>query len=406
MEGIQTLNFYNKYMDIVLYNKLKEIGTFDKKNLPKPTYLKKTLPEKYPELYKEFIETSPFTDNLYEKIYLLTHERGRCSICGNFTKFMSCSKGYKKTCSKECSNESVGLHTSKNLRGRKRPKEVFDKMKETRKKNGSVNKIRESLQKTNTEKYDVNSYFKTPEFKRKSLITLQNKWETNLDINYLCSLEYDMAKNLIYLFSRTKGRVDKDVIPDFDYHKYRGIYYPIPEKSTSTRHYFYSFKCLKCNHTFEDHLAKGHIPKCPICYPPAISKGENFLAKFFTKNNIEFKDQKRFPGLVGRNGGPLKFDFYLPEYNLCIEYQGIQHYGPQYYFGKEKFQEKYEELIENDQKKRDYCKENEISLLEIKYDIPLKNLPNRLKEILSKDFLKNPCHIFLSEKEKEIEPYY
>lgn len=32
----------------------------------------------------------------------------------------------------------------------------------------------------------------------------------------------------------------------------------------------------------------------------------------------------------------LPFDFYLPYYNTCIEYDGVQHFKPIDYFGGEK----------------------------------------------------------------------
>ena len=40
--------------------------------------------------------------------------------------------------------------------------------------------------------------------------------------------------------------------------------------------------------------------------------------------NIKYEEQKTFEGL--KYIGKLRFDFYLPDYNLCIEFQGKQHY--------------------------------------------------------------------------------
>ena len=61
---------------------------------------------------------------------------------------------------------------------------------------------------------------------------------------------------------------------------------------------------------------------------------------------------------------PLPFDFYLPDYNLLIEYQGAQHYMATRHMGDE------EGLIyrqKHDCIKREYCKTKKINFLEIPY---------------------------------------
>ncbi len=63
--------------------------------------------------------------------------------------------------------------------------------------------------------------------------------------------------------------------------------------------------------------------------------------------------------------GNLSYDFYLPNYNLLIEYQGEQHekYTLVFHTSKEDFNKQQE----HDKRKKDYAKENEIELLEIWY---------------------------------------
>ena len=46
-----------------------------------------------------------------------------------------------------------------------------------------------------------------------------------------------------------------------------------------------------------------------------------------------FESQKRFKDCKDKR--QLPFDFYLPSYNVCIEYQGEQHYRPIDHFGAE-----------------------------------------------------------------------
>ena len=73
----------------------------------------------------------------------------------------------------------------------------------------------------------------------------------------------------------------------------------------------------------------------------------------------------------------LKFDFYLSEYNTCIEYNGVQHYEPVEYFGgmcKFILQQKRDLIKEN------YCIQNNIKIYVIKYD---ENITEKLEHILN-----------------------
>lgn len=66
-----------------------------------------------------------------------------------------------------------------------------------------------------------------------------------------------------------------------------------------------------------------------------------------------------------RNKNPLKYDFYLPEYNVCVEYDGEQHFKSVKYFGGD---EAFAIRKENDKIKTGYCLENNIFLLRIRYN--------------------------------------
>lgn len=93
-----------------------------------------------------------------------------------------------------------------------------------------------------------------------------------------------------------------------------------------------------------------------------ISRGEEKIKEILIRNNIEFEQQKTFSDLI--NKGHLFFDFYLPENNIVIEYQGEQHYESQPFFGGIEY---LHTLQENDQFKRDYCKSHQLVLIEICY---------------------------------------
>ena len=106
-------------------------------------------------------------------------------------------------------------------------------------------------------------------------------------------------------------------------------------------------------------LKRGNC--CPFCKK---SHGEDSIENFLRKNNIAFETQKKFDTLFGVGNGKLSYDFYLPNNNLLIEYQGKQHeISVEYFGGDENFQIR----KEHDKRKRDFAANNNIELLEIWY---------------------------------------
>lgn len=99
------------------------------------------------------------------------------------------------------------------------------------------------------------------------------------------------------------------------------------------------------------------------CNSCSESNGEKIISKYLDKNNISYYRQHKFENC--RNTKSLPFDFYIPTIRTCIEFDGIQHYQPVSYFGGV---ESYEKLKINDKIKNDYCEDNYISLIRIRYD--------------------------------------
>lgn len=110
---------------------------------------------------------------------------------------------------------------------------------------------------------------------------------------------------------------------------------------------------------------------CPICHSEITSKGEKFIRNYLIENKIEFESQKIIPETK------LRFDFFLSNKNLFIEYDGIQHFEPRSIFGgKSEFLLQ----IERDRLKNEYCKSNNIELIRISYK-DFKNLNNILDNL-------------------------
>ena len=132
--------------------------------------------------------------------------------------------------------------------------------------------------------------------------------------------------------------------------------------------------CSKHGNFFQKpskHLIGQGCPKCKNNY-----KGEIAVRNFLIKNKIEFEEQKKFKNC--KDVYSLPFDFYLPKYNLCIEFDGIQHFKPikrSYKMTDDEIEKNFKYIQKHDQIKNDYCKNNGIIL------IRLNNLKTVEKEL-------------------------
>lgn len=102
------------------------------------------------------------------------------------------------------------------------------------------------------------------------------------------------------------------------------------------------------------------------CYKNNFSKGERLVKGALKKEGIEFLQNYRFKDCKSKN--PLSFDFYLPKYNCCIEYQGCQHYDRKEHQGLTRRKNRcggFEELQKRDQIKREYCEGKNILYIEL-----------------------------------------
>lgn len=113
---------------------------------------------------------------------------------------------------------------------------------------------------------------------------------------------------------------------------------------------------------------KGH--GCKYCNE---SKGEKLVKQILLYKNIKFIPQHQF--IDCKYKLPLRFDFYLPEYNTCIEYDGKQHFEP--YFKDINGQE-FEKTKIRDSIKDTYCSNNKIKLIRIKYKENIFDILNKI----------------------------
>lgn len=91
---------------------------------------------------------------------------------------------------------------------------------------------------------------------------------------------------------------------------------------------------------------------CPICKASSL---ENEMHFFLKENNIKYEYQKKFDWL-----GSQSLDFYLTDYNIAIECQGVQHFFPIKHFGGE---EEFQKTLKRDKRKKELCKNNNIKII-------------------------------------------
>ena len=118
---------------------------------------------------------------------------------------------------------------------------------------------------------------------------------------------------------------------------------------------------------------------CNSCFN-RMSSNEIKVENFLKENNIYFLNQYSFDECKFKKN--LLFDFYIPNYNLCIEVQGEQHYK-NVRFGGMSYTESVERFVlqrKKDKIKCDFCKKNKIKLLKISY---IDILNENYKKILS-----------------------
>ena len=107
----------------------------------------------------------------------------------------------------------------------------------------------------------------------------------------------------------------------------------------------------------KNNLVNGHTQSCG-CISGSI--GELNIQKILLENNIEFYKEFIFNNLPKR-----RFDFYLPELNRLIEFDGIQHF--KFTNTWHQTEEEFKKALIRDNEKTNYALSHNISLVRIPY---------------------------------------
>lgn len=165
------------------------------------------------------------------------------------------------------------------------------------------------------------------------------------------TIKYDKLENLrigdkIDYTGFTNGKIK--IIRDLNYKDKRGYNMWLAE--------------CECGATLK--LSSKRIKEqCPYSCGCIRSIGEYNIARILTENGIAFEKEKTFSDLKGSKNGFLRYDFFLPDYNILLEFDGKQHFQEVSFF-----RNSLEERQKYDSIKDTYAERHGYTLIRIPYE--------------------------------------
>ena len=199
------------------------------------------------------------------------------------------------------------------------------------------------------------------------------KWETGSNILWECLCD---CGNIILVKTSdlTQNKKTHCGCLELKGKQYNGNYKDLTGQKFGHLEVLYDSNIRKSNHVYwhckcdcgqeldvsSTHLLTGETISCGCL---KISKGEDKIINLLKNLNIDFIYQKTYNDCRNpKNNAILYFDFYLPTYNILIEYDGEQHFKSNLSWFNEN---NVKEIQYRDSIKNDYCCENNIPLIRI-----------------------------------------
>lgn len=114
---------------------------------------------------------------------------------------------------------------------------------------------------------------------------------------------------------------------------------------------------------------------CPQC---SQSQGERTIAMWLKEKSIPYEVEKRFKDCLSPKKRTMKFDFYIPNLNMLIEFDGHHHYQEVKYFGGV---DNLKQVQQYDEIKNQYARKKGMPLLRIPF-FSIKDIPVLLAKFL------------------------
>lgn len=142
-----------------------------------------------------------------------------------------------------------------------------------------------------------------------------------------------------------------------------------------------------------EQLAKLHLSGygCKKC---KMSKLEIWIKKILDDRQINWEYNKKFDSLKWKKG--LSFDFWLPDYRIAIECDGIQHREPVEFFGGKA---RLDEQIQKDNIKTEWCQQNQVFLIRIDDFVdPFSLIDSKIVDLFSKTIVPEKKNLIKFDK--------
>lgn len=159
-----------------------------------------------------------------------------------------------------------------------------------------------------------------------------------------------------------------------------------------------NFKCLICDYVFLSRV-NNVLSGNTVCHQCHGSRGERLVLMGLRVNQIFFYQHYTIKNIFQQDLPKRYVDFYLPDLNTIIEYNGIQHYQP-VKFGSQTQEDSLKSFAK--QQERDLyidqlCRQNKVNLIWID---GREYYGNKLKEYLKKEIIPmlNSGHNLLSDQ--------
>lgn len=126
--------------------------------------------------------------------------------------------------------------------------------------------------------------------------------------------------------------------------------------------YLVKCDCGKEYEIYASNLTQGNSTSCGCVRE---SHGESKIRKILIDNDINFVNQKSFNNFIYEDTkGKPKYDFYLPDFNILIEYDGEQHFEDVFSWDTEA---DFQLRQQHDKIKNEYALKNNFILIRIPY---------------------------------------
>lgn len=171
--------------------------------------------------------------------------------------------------------------------------------------------------------------------------------------------EWCLENNLEHVLNLWDYELNKCTPENVGYKSGRKFYFKCPNG-------LHESELFQIANSVNNFLQCGYFFICRKCMQQS-SQPEEHINNFLYNFGYKYERQYRFSDC--KDEKLLPFDFYLPDFNVAIEYDGEQHYMPVNfgYSDKGELNKKFEDTQKHDIIKTDYCKANKITLIRIPY---------------------------------------